>query len=49
MRAVRESHGDIDIVLDAEAVEYRKTLAMLQADQQVAPSAALSRAELSAA
>jgi hypothetical protein len=46
-RAVKESHGSIDIVMDAEAVEYRKTLAMLQAGEQAVLSAALPQAELS--
>lgn len=48
-KAVRESHGDINIVMDAEAVEYRKTLAVLQAGQQAVPSTALLQAEVSAA
>jgi hypothetical protein len=47
-RAVKEDHGSIDIVMDAEAVEYRKTLAMLQAGQHVASGAAPPQAELSA-
>ena len=46
-RAVKENHGSIDIVMDAEAVEYRKTLAMLQAGEQAVLGAALPQAELS--
>jgi hypothetical protein len=32
-QAVRESHGEIDITMAAEAIEYRKTLAMLHEGQ----------------
>jgi hypothetical protein len=31
--AVRQHHGEIEMILDAEAVEYRKTLAMLSEGQ----------------
>jgi Domain of unknown function (DUF4041)/Meiotically up-regulated gene 113 len=36
-QAVRDNHGEIDITLAAEAVEYRKTLAMLQTGQENSP------------
>jgi hypothetical protein len=36
-RAVKESHGEIDITLAAEAAEYRKTVSMGQAEQAVLP------------
>jgi hypothetical protein len=37
-RAVRENHGEIEVCMAAEAVEYRKTLAMSQAGQQMPPA-----------
>jgi hypothetical protein len=46
-RAVRENHGEIDITLAAEAVDYRKTLAMLQAGQQAPLAQALPQSALS--
>jgi hypothetical protein len=36
-QAVKENHGEIEITLAAEAIEYRKTLAMLQAGQESSP------------
>jgi hypothetical protein len=48
-QAVRENHGEIDITLGAEAVEYRKTLAMLQAGRQAPPVEALPQNVLTAA
>jgi hypothetical protein len=39
---VRENHGEIEITMAAEAVDYRKTLAMLQTAQQASPAAVLS-------
>lgn len=47
-KAVRENHGEIEITMAAEAVEYRKTLAMLQTAQQAPPVAASPRSALSA-
>lgn len=38
--AVHRNHGEIEITLAAEAVEYRKTLAMLQAGQDASPALA---------
>jgi hypothetical protein len=46
-KAVRENHGEIEITMAAEAVDYRKTLAMLQTAQQAPPAAVLSQLSVS--
>jgi hypothetical protein len=42
--AVRKNHGEIDMTLTAEAIEYRKTLALLQASGDTSAAEPLPRA-----